>query len=69
MFSTRKRVYAEYCTHGNANRTETIYVGKSPFKLRLYDKALEMKKSKKQELMREYFLIPTPIKKMNSTAL
>jgi len=55
MFATRKRVYSEYSTHGNANRTETIYVGKSPFKLRLYDKTIEMRKSKKQELMTEYF--------------
>jgi len=41
---------------GSANEIQTIYVGKAPFMLRLYDKKLELSKSNKQEMMLEYFL-------------
>ncbi|NVJ54216.1 MAG: hypothetical protein HWD90_11000 [Campylobacteraceae bacterium] len=56
MFSTRKRKYSTINEIGDANSTQTIYVGKEPFKLRIYNKGLELKKSKKYELMNEYFL-------------
>lgn len=56
MFSTRKRKYSTINEIGDANTTQTIYIGKEPFKLRLYNKSLELKKSKKFDLMNEYFL-------------
>ena len=56
MFSTRKRKYSTINEIGDANTTQTLYVGKEPFKLRLYNKSLELKKSKKFEVMNEYFL-------------
>lgn len=56
MFVSRKRSYGQISEIGTAKRTQTIYVGKPPFRLRLYDKKEEMKKSKKGELMREFFL-------------
>ncbi len=56
MFATRKRKYSTINEIGDANTTQTIYIGKEPFKLRLYNKSLELKKSKKYELMNEYFL-------------
>jgi len=40
---------------GSANEIQTIYVGKAPFMLRLYDKKLELSKSSKKEIMYEYF--------------
>jgi hypothetical protein len=36
-------------------RLQTLYIGKAPFLLRLYDKKEELKTSKKSELMYEYF--------------
>ena len=56
MFSTRKRKYSTISEIGNANTIQTLYVGKEPFKLRIYNKSLELKKSKKFEIMNEYFL-------------
>lgn len=56
MFATRKKTYSVITEMGNANKIETIYVGRNPFKLRLYNKSVEMVKSKKAELMREFFL-------------
>lgn len=55
MFATRKRKYATISEIGSATTTQTIYVGKEPFKLRLYNKKEELKKSKKKDLMYEYF--------------
>jgi len=55
MFVSRKRKYSSIGDIGTANNTQTLYVGKPPFKLRVYDKSLELRQSKKQELMREYF--------------
>lgn len=55
MFSTRKRQYSTISEIGNANSVQTLYVGKEPFKLRLYNKKEELKKSKKKDLMYEYF--------------
>lgn len=57
MFVTRKRNYASIAEIGNANAIQTLYVGKPPFRLRLYNKSLELKQSKKSELMEEYFVI------------
>ncbi|MCK5109890.1 MAG: hypothetical protein KAQ94_00085 [Arcobacteraceae bacterium] len=56
MFSTRKRKYATVSEIGSATATQTLYVGKDPFKLRLYNKKEELKKSNKKDLMYEYFL-------------
>ena len=55
MFVTRKRQYSTISEIGNANSVQTLYVGKEPFKLRLYNKKEELKKSKKKDLMYEYF--------------
>jgi hypothetical protein len=55
MFVTRKRKYSTINEIGNANTVQTLYVGKEPFKLRLYNKKEELKKSKKKDLMYEYF--------------
>lgn len=55
MFSTKKKKYSTISEIGNSNTTQTLYVGKEPFKLRLYNKSLELKQSKKFELMNEYF--------------
>lgn len=55
MFVTRKRQYTTISEIGNASSVQTIYVGKEPFKLRLYNKKEELKKSKKKDLMYEYF--------------
>jgi hypothetical protein len=56
MFVTRKRTYATVSEIGTATKTQTIYIGKKPFLLRIYDKKEELKKSKKKSLMYEYFL-------------
>jgi hypothetical protein len=56
MFVTRKRKYSTISEIGNANTTQTIYIGKEPFKLRIYNKKEELKKSNKKDLMYEYFL-------------
>jgi hypothetical protein len=55
MFVTRKRQYSTISEIGNATTVQTLYVGKEPFKLRLYNKKEELKKSKKKDLMYEYF--------------
>lgn len=56
MFVTRKRKYSTISEIGNANTTQTIYIGKEPFLLRIYNKKEELKKSNKKDLMYEYFL-------------
>lgn len=40
---------------GRSRRTETIYIGDSPFLLRMYDKVAEMSNSKKRSTMEDYF--------------
>ena len=55
MFATRKKRYMSISEFGSANQIQTIYVGKAPFMLRLYDKKLELSKSSKKEIMYEYF--------------
>lgn len=37
-----------------SSKLQTLYIGKEPFKMRLYDKSLELKSSSKRELMQEY---------------
>ena len=56
MFATRKKRYMSISEFGSANQIQTIYVGKAPFMLRLYDKKLELSKSSKKEIMYEYFV-------------
>ncbi|MFK5937976.1 MAG: hypothetical protein QM497_06205 [Sulfurimonas sp.] len=55
MFASRKKKYIDISSIGSANKTQTIYVGKKPFMLRLYDKKLELSKSSKKDMMYEYF--------------
>lgn len=56
MFVSKKQKYSTISEIGSSTTTQTLYVGKEPFKLRLYDKKEELKKSKKKDLMYEYFL-------------
>ena len=56
MFTSKKKSYKTISEFGSANKTQTIYVGKKPFLLRLYDKKEELKNSPKKEIMQEYFL-------------
>lgn len=55
MFVTKKRNYASISEIGDSSTIQTLYVGKPPFRLRLYNKTRELKQSKKQELMEAYF--------------
>lgn len=55
MFSSRKRKYSTISEIGSHKELQTIYVGKAPFMLRLYNKKEELKKSPKKDLMYEYF--------------
>jgi hypothetical protein len=55
MFVTRKRLFISHFKEVETKHAlQTLYVGKKPFLLRLYDKREELKKSKKQQLMKEY---------------
>jgi len=56
MWVSKKQSYDEIIkTHGKIRKRETITIGKSPFKLRVYDKLAELAKSSKKELMLNYF--------------
>jgi len=55
MFVSRKRNYQTISEIGDSKEIQTIYVGKKPFRLRLYNKRLELKKSVKKDMMYEYF--------------
>lgn len=55
MFVSKKKGYHIISEFGNSKRTHTIYVGKKPFLLRLYDKKIELDKSDKAEIMQDYF--------------
>lgn len=56
VFVTRKRLFiAHFKEVSTKHKLQTLYVGKKPFLLRLYDKGEELKKSKKYTLMKEYF--------------
>jgi len=57
MFVSRKR---NYTTHSkevcSKYRLQTLYIGKTPFLLRLYDKQEELKNSSKKKMMYQYFV-------------
>lgn len=56
MFVTRKRLFISHFKEvATKHQLQTLYIGKRPFLLRLYDKREELKKSKKYTLMKEYF--------------
>lgn len=56
MFVSRKRKYTTHLKEVSSKyKLQTLYIGKEPFLLRLYDKKEELKSSKKSELMYEYF--------------
>lgn len=58
MFVTRKRRYTTlYKEVANKHKLETLYIGKKPFLLRLYDKREELKKSHKRDMMFHHFMI------------
>ena len=55
MFVTRKRLFISHFKEVETkHQLQTLYIGKKPFLLRLYDKREELGKSKKQPLMKEY---------------
>ncbi len=57
MFVSRKRNYTTHTKEVCSKyRLQTLYIGKSPFLLRLYDKREELKNSPKKEMMYAYFL-------------
>ncbi|WP_345993246.1 hypothetical protein [Sulfurimonas sp. HSL-1716] len=57
MFVSRKRRYATHMKEVSSKyKLQTLYIGREPFLLRLYDKKEELKNSKKNEMMYEYFL-------------
>ena len=56
MFVSRKKRYFTISDIGSSSKTQTLYVGKKPFMLRIYDKKLELEKSNKKEMMYEYFI-------------
>ena len=56
MFVSRKRLYTTHSKEVSSKyRLQTLYIGRKPFLLRLYDKKEELKNSKKKEMMYEYF--------------
>lgn len=56
MFVSRKRNYITHLKEITSKyKLETLYIGKVPFRLRLYDKKLELQKSSKKEMMYNYF--------------
>ncbi|MDO8609395.1 MAG: hypothetical protein Q7R95_02520, partial [bacterium] len=57
MFVSRKRSYTSIFKEiASKHKLQTLYVGKKPFFLRMYDKMEELKNSKKKTMMYEYFL-------------
>jgi len=56
MFVSRKRKYTTHSKEVSSKyRLQTLYIGKEPFLLRLYDKQEELKNSSKKEMMYQYF--------------
>ena len=56
MFVSRKRKYTTHSKEVSSKyRLQTLYIGKEPFLLRLYDKQEELKNSPKKEMMYQYF--------------
>ncbi len=57
MFVARKRTYTSIFKEiASKHKLQTLYIGKKPFLLRMYDKMEELKNSKKKIMMYEYFL-------------
>lgn len=57
MFVSRKRKYTTHLKEVSSKyKLQTLYIGKEPFLLRLYDKKEELKNSSKREMMYKYFL-------------
>ena len=57
MFVARKRSYTSIFKEiATKHQLQTLYIGKKPFLLRLYNKIEELRNSKKKEMMFEYFL-------------
>lgn len=57
IFVARKRSYTSIFKEiANKHQLQTLYIGKKPFLLRLYNKIEELHNSKKKEMMFEYFL-------------
>nr|WP_321266076.1 hypothetical protein [uncultured Sulfurimonas sp.] len=57
MFVSRKRKYTSHIKEVSSKyRLQTLYIGKEPFLLRVYDKKEELKTSSKHEMMYQYFL-------------
>jgi len=57
MFVSRKRKYTTHTKEVSSKyRLQTLYIGKAPFLLRLYDKKEELKNSSKKEMMYAYFI-------------
>lgn len=56
MFVTKKQSFSTINDIGNVNSVQTIYIGKPPFKFRLYDKLKELENSSKDRMMYDYFL-------------
>ena len=56
MFVARKRRYTSIFKEvASKHKLQTLYIGRKPFLLRIYDKMEELKNSKKKEMMYEYF--------------
>ena len=56
MIVSKKKSYSEITKEiGSIREKETIYVGKKPFMLRIYNKNKELQRSEKKELMLNYF--------------
>lgn len=57
MFVTRKRVFQTISKEiASKYGMQTLYIGKKPFLLRIYNKSLELERSDKYEMMWEHFL-------------
>lgn len=56
MFVTKKKSISSISEIGNKNALQTLYIGKPPFKFRLYNKLKELEKSNKNILMYQYFV-------------
>lgn len=56
MFVSRKQNHHQiYEDIGSQSDIATLYIGKKPFRLRIYNKTKELTKSSKKEMMEEYF--------------
>lgn len=57
MFVTRKRIYQTISKEiASKYGMQTLYIGKKPFLLRMYNKSIELERTDKYEMMWEHFL-------------